>query len=343
MNLFSSLITCVAGSKANRQHARTEALRRRPTLERLEDRCLPSTVTELPVLPTAGSAPTGIVSAADGSVWFTERSANKLGRLDTHGVLTEYAVPTASSAPEYLTATPDGNVWFTERYGGKIGRTNQGGGAIAEFTVPGVGAYPTAITTLGSGAVWFASVQQPGTARLGSISSTGSITMLPTAATRTTITSLVGGPDGNLWVTEVSTYWGDSVAKVTTTGWGSFTNYRLANHHASPQSINVGPDNNLWFTESSGNSIGRITTGGAITEFALPIGSTPQQIVSGPDGALWFTEKGTGKIGRMTATGRLSELALASASSQPFGITRRQDGTLWFTEQSGNCLGKVMV
>jgi virginiamycin B lyase len=292
-------------------------------------------------LPTANAAPTGITSAYDGSLWFTEKSANKLGRL-ANGVLTEYTVPTAASAPDQITATPDGNVWFTERYGRKIGRVNQAGGAVAEFTVPGVGAYPTAIATVGS-AVWFASADSAATARLGTISPTGTITQLATGATRTTITGITGGPDGNLWVTQVSSYWGDSVARVATAGWGSFTDYRLANRSAGPQSITAGPDGALWFTESNGDKIGRITTGGAVTEFALATGSQPQQIVASPDGALWFTEKGTGKIGRLSTSGALTELALPTASSQPFGLTRGRDGNLYFTEQGGNRLGEVVV
>jgi virginiamycin B lyase len=342
MELFSPLVKCIKGLKSKRQFLKPKPVRVRPRLEFLEDRCLPSTLTELPPLPTANAAPTGITRAADGSIWFAEQNANKLGRIGTNGVMTEYNVPTANSAPQYLTSTPDGNVWFTERYGRKIGRISDAGGAIAEFAIPGVGANPTAIATVGS-TVWFASADSSATARLGKISSTGTITELPRAATRTTITGIVGGPDGNLWVTEVSPYWGDGIAKVNTAGWGTFTNYMLPNHSAGPQSITVGPDNKLWFTESSGDKIGAISTTGMLTEYALPTGSHPQQIVSGSDGALWFTETGSNKIGRMTVTGQLTELSIPTANSQPFGITAGSNGTLWFTEQSGNKVGEVVV
>jgi virginiamycin B lyase len=343
MKLISALVNRVKKLKTTPPRPFHKPFRVRPALEHLEDRCLPSTVTELPVLPTLNAAPTGITSANDGSIWFTERSANKLGRLGSHGALTEYVIPTASSAPEQITASPDGYVWFTERYGKKIGRISQAGGPIKEFQVPGYGAYATAITTVAStGQVWFASVESSSVARLGRISSTGVITMLPTANTSAVISSLVGGPDGNLWVTRVSNQWGDSVSKVVTVGWGSWTHYKLT-PYSNPQYITVGTDNNLWFTQSSGNKIGRMTTAGVRTDFALPVGSKPQQIVAGPDGAMWFTEKGSHKIGRMTTDGQLSELALATTGASPFGITKRQDGTLWFTEQGGNRLGQVVV
>jgi streptogramin lyase len=317
------------------------AASRRLSLEALEDRSLPATIVELAALPTANAAPTGITKAPDGSVWFTEKNANKLGRISPAGVLTEYNVPTASSSPDQITASPDGNVWFTERTGRKIGRISQGGGAVAEFGLTGVGEFPTAITTRSDGTVWFASNQQPNTARLARISATGVITYLARAATQTSITDLVSGPDGNLWVTQVSSYWGDSIAKVNTAGWGTFTNYRLANGSAGPQSITVGPDNNLWFTEKSASAIGKITPAGTLTEYSLGAGKGPQDITSGP-GGLWFTESTGNAIGQITTAGALTEYAVPTAGGQPYGILFGPDGNLWFTEQSGNRLGKLV-
>src|SRR5262249_30313832 len=145
----------------------------------------------------------------------------------------------------------------------------------------------------------------------------------------------------NLWVTIVSTRWGDSIAKVTTAGWGSFTNYRLPG--ASPQSITVGADNNLWFTEAGTNSIGRITTTGVVTQFALGAGRGPQSITAGPDGALWFTETTGNAIGRITTAGAVTEYAVPTAGSSPFALAVGPAGDLWFTEQTGNRIGKVTL
>jgi streptogramin lyase len=346
MNRLLSLLERVAVLKSRRHRTRPAPRRVRPSLESLEDRCVPSTLTELAPLPTANAAPTGITTAPNGSVWFTEKNANKVARLTTAGVLTEYAIPTANSAPEKITASPDGNVWFTERTGRKIGRINQAGGAIAEFAFPSPATsaeFATAITTRSDGTVWFASNQQPNLARIAKISATGVMTYVPTSQTKSYFTDLVNGPDGNLWVTSVSSYWGDSVVKVNTAGWGTYTNYRLA-AGSGPQSITVGPDNNLWFTEANTNKLGRITTTGLmLPEIALAAGSAPQQIVRGKDGALWFTEMGGNKIGRVTTTGVVTEFAVPTAGSQPFGITVGLDGTLWFTEQNGNRVGKVVL
>ena len=63
----------------------------------------------------------------------------------------------------------------------------------------------------------------------------------------------------------------------------------------------LGTHGNLWFT--GGNSIGRITPSGQITEFPVPTNnSIPEGIAAGPDGNLWFTETSNvgNKIGRIT-------------------------------------------
>ena len=86
------------------------------------------------------------------------------------------------------------------------------------------------------------------------------------------------------------------------------------------------PDGNLWFTEYGTSKIGKITTAGTITQYALPEKSGPKGITAGPDGNLWFTDNGTSKIGKITTTGTITEYALPEKSF-PEGIAagpRRQ-------------------
>src|SRR5258706_14359547 len=65
-----------------------------------------------------------------------------------------------------------------------------------------------------------------------------------------------------------------------------------------PGGLTVGPDGALWFVED--DRIGRICTGGVITELAVGMVSYPQAIVAGPDGNLWITESGNNHLARMT-------------------------------------------
>src|SRR5260370_25445240 len=108
---------------------------------------------------------------------------------------------------------------------------------------------------------------------------------------------------------------------------------------SSPVDITAGPDGNLWYTLENGNAIGRITTGGRITEFRLPgtcgkyLTCGPWGITAGPDGNLWFTEEIGNVIGRITPSGSFSAFRIPTASSRPEGITVRPDGNVWFTEE----------
>jgi hypothetical protein len=110
--------------------------------------------------------------------------------------------------------------------------------------------------------------------------------------------------------------------------------------------VNVGvsgivawPDGNLWFTESAANRIGRITTGGDITEFPLAgDGRQPTAIAVGPDGNLWFTEEGASKIGRISPTGEIAEFPVPTLTGTG-AIAAGPDGSLWFT--SSHRIGSI--
>ncbi len=114
----------------------------------------------------------------------------------------------------------------------------------------------------------------------------------------------------------------------------------------------MGPDGALWFAESGCSTcsvvvpgkIGRITTGGAITEYPLPTGSTgPYSITTGADGALWFTELTSSKIARINTVGAITEYLLPASGSGPNGITGGPDGALWFTEAYSSKIGRITV
>ena len=93
-----------------------------------------------------------------------------------------------------------------------------------------------------------------------------------------------------------------------------------------------------------GDSIGRLTTAGDLTEFPIPTtNSLPVGITTGSDGALWFTELQGNNIGRVTTAGVVTEFAIPTANSEPFGITPGPDGGLWFTESGTNIIGHVVL
>lgn len=268
------------------------------------------TVSRFPLSHPGGRAagPEGIASGPDGALWFTEAYASKIGRITTAGAITEFTLP-ASTIPHSITAGPDGALWFTESGADKIGRITTAG-VITEFALASPGSSPYSITSGPDGALWFTqswgcTIESPcGKVAIGRITTAGAVTEFPSAVTAGyTAMSIVAGSDGALWFTEETNTGYGQIGHITPPG--SVKKYPIptADHNIpSPAGIAAGPDGALWFTEDSGDKIGRITTGGAITEFALPTpNSRPWAIAAGPDGALWFTELEAGKVGRITA------------------------------------------
>ena len=92
------------------------------------------------------------------------------------------------------------------------------------------------------------------------------------------------------------------------------------------------------------DQIGRITPGGAVTEFSgLTAAGSVLFIAAGPDVNLWFTEIIGGRIGKITPAGHVTELALPDPTSQPEGIVAGPDGNLWFIESFASKIAHVAL
>ena len=104
-------------------------------------------------VPTRQSGLGDVAVAADGTVYFLELAANKIGRI-AGGRIEEFAVPTPAAALTALAVAPDGAAWFTELRGHRLGRLQ--GGTIVEFELPRPDARPFGVAVDGDGRVWYA-------------------------------------------------------------------------------------------------------------------------------------------------------------------------------------------
>ena len=280
-------------------------------------------------VPSPNSNPTGITTGPDGALWFTEQTANKIGRVTPAGVFTEYPLPTNFNYPSAIALGSDGALWFTENNSRIVRITT--GGAMTVYPLPAAFYDPGALTAGPDGALWFT-----GDREIGRITTSGNVTEYSAPISPSSESGgLTVGPDAALWFTEYN-----GIGRISTTG--VVTDYPVSGGpSAQTWGITSGPDGALWFTEFdsaqfNGNKIGRITTTGVITEYPLPADySYPTGITAGPDGALWFAENGGNRIGRITTAGAVREYALA-ANCGPVDITTGPDGALWFTEQGGS-------
>ena len=295
------------------------------------------TITEFAV-PTAASSPNGIAVGADGNIWFTEYTGDKIGRITPAGTITEFTVPTASAGPRQIAAGPDGNLWFTEFSAAKIGQITPSG-TITEFST-GITASsgPRGITTGPDGNLWFTEYNA---SKIGRITPSGTVTEFSTGITASSgPRSIDPGPDGNLWFTENNA---SQIGRITTGGVVTEFNSGIT-ANSQPARITSGPDGNLWFTENIGNNVGQITTSGTVTEFPITTSaSAPVGIAPAADGTLWFAENAADKIGDITTAGTVAEYTVPTASGGPQDIVAGPDGNVWFTEQSGDKIGKITV
>jgi virginiamycin B lyase len=106
--------------------------------------------------------------------------------------------------------------------------------------------------------------------------------------------------------------------------------------------IAVGPGGDVWFTESNSYRIGRVTLGGQVSEFFVPIyGARPKQIVVGPDGNIWFTDSYS-VVSYAPGDGSFKEIDLPPGAD-PAGITVGPDGAIWFAERGMGHIGRISM
>src|SRR5262249_43928140 len=114
-------------------------------------------------IPTPNSFPVGIVFGPDNAFWFTEHGANKIGRIDLSGNITEIPV---SAAPGAITLGPDGALYFTETGANRIGRVTVQGD-VSEIAIPEPNSGPIGVVGGPDGELWFT---ETGASRIGRLS-----------------------------------------------------------------------------------------------------------------------------------------------------------------------------
>lgn len=197
-----------------------------------------------------------ITAGPDGNLWFTETSGNRIGRVTTAGVVTEFSDGiTANAGPYGIVAGTDGNLWFTEDFVAGIANITPQG-TVTEFRAGlATNNEPQDIASDANGDLWFTYENAVG--GIGRITQTGDVTLYN------------GGPSilpalgiivdhGNIWFTGQV---GDNAVSPEISlldRSGSIDVYQCPSSASGlPLYLTKGPDGNLWFTEYNGPVIGR--------------------------------------------------------------------------------------
>jgi virginiamycin B lyase len=291
-------------------------------------------IEEFPPVPTAGAGLQDIVQGPDGNMWFTERNANKIGRISgtNPGAVAEFDVAAGSSSPDIIVVGPDGALWYTQANG--VGRMPPGNPAGATFISLGMSG-PRGIAVGPDGNLWVADATNNNVVRLSTAGATvGSPILLPVGFNARGIAL---GPDGNMWVGGFSA---NSVARITT-GATPTLDPALGFPVPAGTPIDVigGSDGNVWYA-GQGTTVGRIAPDGTATAFTSK-GVDPFGLTVGPDGAVWFAEFQADAVGRVDAAGNTTHVTGMTAGAGPRYVASGPNNTVWFTEETGNRVGRV--
>jgi virginiamycin B lyase len=284
------------------------------------------------------AAPFTVVAGRDGSMWFSEEGAGKIGRIGPHGVIHQYRLPTEGSNPEGLFVDRDGSVYVAEHAGPYLGThvaRISPGGSIEEWNDSND--MPEGVARGPDGAMWFTE----GCGGLAVLAH-GKLEQYALPGITGESAAIVRAPDGTMWFAQDGTA---RIGRIDRSGkLTTFDGlYYESQFNDVANAVAVGPDGNLWWTAFESNAIWATDLHGRIVHvYTIPTaGSQPWGIVNGRDGALWFTEWAGNKIGRVTTGGAFTEYPLPTPAAEPQGIARNSDGSLWFVESAANRIGRI--
>ena len=106
-------------------------------------------------LPRPGAVPSDVAVGADGSVWFLQFRANRIGQLKD-GKFADFEVAKENAGLSGLAVAGDGAVWFGMMRRASLGRLR--GGRIDMFPLPRENARPYSLAVDREGNVWYADI-----------------------------------------------------------------------------------------------------------------------------------------------------------------------------------------
>ncbi|MEM3521974.1 MAG: hypothetical protein QW589_02040 [Candidatus Bathyarchaeia archaeon] len=263
--------------------------------------------------------------AFDGSnVWFTERYGNdKIGRLDSSGIVHEYKLPTDYSWSNLwgIIVDPEDNVWFASNARNFIGKFDKT--TISIFTIPTPNSGPKHLVYDPRGPfIWFTMAVANKIGRLNPLAAEGKgeIVEYSLPATLNAPDHIAIDSFGFIWFTCEGS---NTIGKLNP--WtGEFTTIYTS---GISRGIAIDSNNNVWFTLVGLGKIARYSPSlNLITEFSIPTSpSSPEEVLiqeSSPI-TVWFTEYDGNKIGKLTpgAPFSISTVTVLPTVSSTTGIS----------------------
>ena len=196
----------------------------------------------------------------------------------------------------YLKRANDASVWFSNPGSYQVGHFVKGKTTL--YTAPTKYCSPYGITIGSDQNVWVTEQCATATGRIGRITPTGSWKeyVLPTKNEEppSGADSITAGPDGSLWYTIAAS----RIGRITTAG--KIHEFPLPASDGDAYAITVGNDKALWYTLQQVSKIGRMTTKGSASSYAVPGSVQLTGISPGAGKTIWFTSVQSNQVGRLT-------------------------------------------
>ncbi len=303
--------------------------------------------TDYSILPTGETGANlnvqrnALAADASGNVWFAGCDYNSTPGVMLYGYVNAYtgmqatfkntselcafSINTVAIGQPVVDAA--GNIWIdmlsSYTHASSLAQFNASGVQISGWSLTGGTQQWKSIVAGPNNSLWAVDSHNNKIDQLTLSPTTDKVTGMTAYSPSSVPVNISTGPDGNLWFTES----GNAIASMTPTGTFIYHSLAVGSH---ADYLGTGPDGALWFTDTTTNSVGRITTAGSVTEYALPSsGANPLGIAAGLDNALWFSESTGGKIGRISAAPFINEYPLNSGHAGPTAIVAA-GGATWY-------------
>jgi virginiamycin B lyase len=297
-------------------------------------------------VPTKGAKPYATAVSQDGSIWFTEELANKIGRLNPKtGEFKEYPVADEKNvAPHGLVADQNGNIWFAASSGGFIGKLEPNTGKVIVFKMPDPKATdPESLAFDSKGVLWFTVQNANMVGKLDPAS--GAITLKPVPSQNARPTGILVLERGIPMFAE------PGAGKI-----GSILpdNFDVHEFPLPPgtrsRRIAIAPDQNtLYFTDYTGGNLGKLDISiGALVLIPTPGGadSSPYGLTIAPDGTVWYCETGIQPktiIHFNPGSNTFSRVPIRFGAGVVHSMSAAPDGRIYFANSEVDKVGGLEV
>jgi len=313
----------------------------------------PSTnMVELWSVGAAGVSSPSHLTSYDGSIYFTDSSEDKIGRLIPSMEKVSYAAtPTPNSRPMGITLPQyfpvDQPTLIFAEYGAEQIGTLTMDGLVFDLLLSVARSTTTPAPTFNLVTAEVLNVlpvvtpggpgTTPGVAAVTpTVSGPFSEWATPAGGAPTTVIE----KSGSVWFSVLSA---PQIGKLTfQDGPDRFDIYYLPETSQYSVDVEMDASGNIWYTTGSANIIGKLDPSTlTVNEWTIPTpGSDPGSLAFDSSGKVWFTESDADKIGMLDpSANKFYEWQIPTDHSSPSGIYVDSDDNVWFAEFEGAKVG----